>query len=77
MRDDHVKRHMKLHANIDVMEKVEKRAELERRKEAYERREQQREETGTITLVPPSFYETSIQNSSIEHDDDLRTTLQN
>ena len=41
MRNDNVKRHMKLHANIDVMEKVEKRAELERRKEAYEHREQQ------------------------------------
>ena len=77
MRDDHVKIHMKLHANIDVMENVTKRADLERHKEAYEHCEQQRKKTRTISLVPPSFYETSIQNSSIEHDDDLHTTLQN
>jgi len=40
MRDDTLQRHMKLHNDIDTMEKVEKRAELERRKEANERREQ-------------------------------------
>ena len=62
------------------MEKVEKRAELERRKEVYERREQQREETRTIALeigAPPSCYENSVENSSTKHGDDLRTRLQN
>ena len=48
MRDDNVKRHMKLHTDINTMEKAEKRAELERRKEAYELREQQHEETVMI-----------------------------
>ena len=44
MRFDHVKRHMNAkHGDIDAMEKVEKRAELERRKDSNERREQQRE----------------------------------
>ena len=69
---------MKLHANIDVMEKVEKRAELERRKEAYERLEQQREKTRTIAQeigVQPSCYENSIRNTFVKHVDDLRMRL--
>ena len=71
---------MKQHGDIDAMEKVEKRAELERRKEVYERREQQREETKMIAEeigAPPSCYENSIENSMLEHGDDLRTRLQN
>ena len=78
MRDDHVKRHMKQHGDIDAMEKVEKRAELERRKEAHEHREKQREETRLIAQeigVPPSCYEQST--SVTVHGDDLRTQLRN
>ena len=77
MRSDNVKRHMKLHTDIDAMNNVEKRAELERRKEAYERRDQQREETRTIAQeigLPSSCYEDSNGNSEVG---DLRSRLQN
>ena len=80
MRDDNLQRHMKLHNDIDAMEKVEKRAELERRKEANERREQQLQETRAIAIeigAPPCCYEHSTQNSLVVHGDDLRTQLRN
>ena len=78
MRDDNVKRHMKLHADLDEMGETEKRAELERRKEAYEHREKQREETRSIAQeigAPPPCYEQST--SVAVHGDDLRSQLQN
>ena len=77
MRDDHVKRHMKTHADLNAMDEDEKRAELERRKEAHECREKQREETRTIAReigVPPSCYEQSPLVTF--HGDDLRIILQ-
>ena len=40
MRDDNMKRHTKLHADINTMNTDDKRVELERRKEVHERREQ-------------------------------------
>jgi hypothetical protein len=62
------------------MENVEKRAELERRKEANERHEQQLQETRSIAIeigAPPSCYEHSTQSSIVVHGDDLRTRLRN
>ena len=67
---------MKLHADLDEMGETEKRAELERRKEAYEHREKQREETRSIAQeigAPPPCYEQST--SVAVHGDDLRSRL--
>ena len=50
MRDDIMKRHMKLHADINAMNEDDERAELERHKEVHERREQQLQETQTIAI---------------------------
>ena len=76
MRDDTMKRHMKTHADLNAMDEDKKRAELERRKEAHEYREKQREETRTIAReigAPPSCYEQSTLVNF--HGDDLRSRL--
>ena len=66
MRDDNMKRHMKLHADNNAMNADDKRAELlislERRKEVHERREQQLQETQAIEIevgAPAICYEQS------------------
>ena len=80
MRDDIMKRHTKTHSDINAMNEDDKRAELERRKEVHERREQQLQETQTIAIeigAPAICYEQSAANSVTVHGDDLRTRLRN
>ena len=67
MRDDNLRRHMNIHADLNEMDAIGQREELIKRKEAHEHRKEQQHVTRKIALevgAPPECYERSVRTTT-------------